>query len=43
VEPDDTIAINTAAQVKIHCEYRPSVWWIHRTIASTFDLVLWRM
>jgi putative peptide zinc metalloprotease protein len=43
VQADDTIAINTAAQVKIHCEYRSCVWWIHRTIASTFDLGLWRL
>jgi putative peptide zinc metalloprotease protein len=43
LQPDDSIAINTAAQVKIHCEYRSCVWWIHRTIASTFDLGLWRL
>jgi putative peptide zinc metalloprotease protein len=41
-KPDDGIAINTQAQVKIHCEYRSCAWWIHRTIASTFDIGLLR-
>jgi putative peptide zinc metalloprotease protein len=41
-KPDDSIAMNTAAQVKIHCEYRSCAWWIHRTIASTFDIGLVR-
>jgi putative peptide zinc metalloprotease protein len=41
-KPDDSIAINTQAQVKIHCEYRSCAWWIHRTIASTFDIGLVR-
>jgi putative peptide zinc metalloprotease protein len=43
VDPDDSIAINSAAQVKIHCEYRSCVWWIHRTIASTFDIGLMKL
>ena len=42
-QPDDSIAINTAAQVKIHCEYRSCAWWLYRTVSSTFDLGLWRM
>jgi putative peptide zinc metalloprotease protein len=41
-QPDDSIAINSAAQVKIHCEYRSTAWWIYRTLSSTFDLGLWR-
>lgn len=39
-KPDDSIAINASAQVKIHCEYRSCAWWIYRTISSTFDLGL---
>jgi putative peptide zinc metalloprotease protein len=43
LEPDDSIAINSGAQVKIHCEYRSCAWWIYRTVSSTFDLGLkWR-
>lgn len=42
VDPDDSIAINSGAQVKIHCEYRSCAWWIYRTISSTFDLHLWK-
>lgn len=38
--PDDTIAINTGAQVKIHCEYRSIAWWAYRKISTTFDLGL---
>lgn len=40
IDPDDTIAINSHAQVKIHCEYHSTAWWIYRTISSTFDLGL---
>jgi putative peptide zinc metalloprotease protein len=39
-QADDTIAINSGAQVKIHCEYRSTAWWIYRTVASTFDVGL---
>ena len=39
-DPDDSIAINSAAQVKIHNEHRSCAWWIYRTIATTFDLGL---
>lgn len=39
-EPDDSIALNSVAQVKIHCEYRSCAWWIYRTVTSTFDLPL---
>jgi putative peptide zinc metalloprotease protein len=44
LDPDDTtidtIAINSLAQVKIHCEYHSTAWWIYRTVVSTFDLPL---
>ncbi len=40
IDPDDTIAINSHAQVKIHCEYHSTAWWIYRTVSSTFDLGL---
>jgi putative peptide zinc metalloprotease protein len=43
LEPDDSIAINSGAQVKIHCEYRSCAWWIYRTVSSTFDIGLWRL
>jgi putative peptide zinc metalloprotease protein len=39
---DDTIAIGSLGQVKIHCEYRSCAWWVYRTVCSTFDLGLWR-
>jgi putative peptide zinc metalloprotease protein len=42
-KPDDSIAINSLGQAKIHCEYRSCAWWIYRTVSSTFDLGLWRM
>lgn len=42
IEPDDSIAINTHAQVKIHNEYRSCAWWVYRTVSSTFDLGLWK-
>ena len=41
-QPDDSIAINAGAQVKIHNEYRSTAWWIYRTVATTFDIGLWR-
>src|SRR5262249_7542101 len=41
-KPDDSIAINSIAQVKIHCEYRSCAWLIYRTVSNTFDLGLWR-
>ena len=37
IDPDDTIAINSHAQVKIHSEYHSCAWWIYRTVATTFD------
>ena len=40
LEPDTSIVINAHAQVKIHCEYRSLAWWIHRSVASAFDLGL---
>jgi putative peptide zinc metalloprotease protein len=39
-DPDDSIVINSTAQVKIHCEYRSCAWWIYRTLSSTFDVGL---
>jgi hypothetical protein len=42
VEPDDTIAINSIAQVKIHNEYRSCAWWVWRTVTGAFDLHLWK-
>jgi hypothetical protein len=39
-QPDDSIAINSAAQVKIHCEYRSCAWWAYRSLSSAFDLGL---
>jgi putative peptide zinc metalloprotease protein len=42
-QPDDSIAINSHAQVKIHCEYRSCAWWIYRTISSTFDIPLMKL
>jgi len=41
-KPDDTIAINSLAQVKIHNEYRSCAWWIWRTVTGAFDLHLWK-
>jgi putative peptide zinc metalloprotease protein len=41
-QPDDSIVINSAAQVKIHCEYRSCAWWIYRSVSGAFDLGLWR-
>jgi putative peptide zinc metalloprotease protein len=38
VEPDDYIAIGTAAQVKIHNENRSCAWWIYRTVSGALDL-----
>ena len=38
VEPDDFIAIGTAAQVKIHNENRSCAWWIYRKISGSLDL-----
>jgi putative peptide zinc metalloprotease protein len=40
LDPEDTIAINSHAQVKIHCEYHSCAWWVYRTVAATFDLAL---
>jgi putative peptide zinc metalloprotease protein len=39
-EPDDAIALNTLAQVHIHCRYRSIAWWVWRTVTRTFDLRL---
>ena len=38
IDPDETIAIGSAAQVKIHNEHRSCAWWIWRTINNSFDL-----
>jgi putative peptide zinc metalloprotease protein len=39
---DESIAIHSSAQVKIHCEYRSCAWWLYRTASSAFDIGLWR-
>src|ERR1019366_1413243 len=41
IDPDDSIAINSASQVKIHNEYRSCAWWIYRTVAGALDVHLW--
>jgi putative peptide zinc metalloprotease protein len=38
--PDDAIALNTQAQVHIHCRYRSIAWSLWRWATSTFDLRL---
>jgi putative peptide zinc metalloprotease protein len=40
IDPDETIAVHSHAQVKIHCEHRSCAWWIYRTVTSTFDIGL---
>ncbi len=42
VQPDDSIAIKSLAQVKIHNEYRSCAWWVWRSINNAFDLPLWK-
>jgi putative peptide zinc metalloprotease protein len=37
---NDDIALNTLAQVHIHCRYRSVAWWVWRTVSQTFDLRL---
>jgi putative peptide zinc metalloprotease protein len=39
-DPDEAIALNSLAQVHIHCRYRSIAWWVWRTVSSTFDLRL---
>jgi putative peptide zinc metalloprotease protein len=34
------IALNTLAQVHVHCRYRSVAWWLWRTVSQTFDLRL---
>jgi putative peptide zinc metalloprotease protein len=38
--PDEAIALNTLAQVHMHCRYRSIAWWGWRTIAGSLDLKL---
>jgi putative peptide zinc metalloprotease protein len=40
IQPDDAMCPGMLAQVKIHCRWRPCVWWVWRTISATFDLGL---
>jgi putative peptide zinc metalloprotease protein len=40
LNPDEGIANNSMAQVKIHCQYKTCAWWVWRAISSTFDLGL---
>jgi putative peptide zinc metalloprotease protein len=39
-QPDDAMALNTLAQVHMHCRYRSIAWWGWRTIAGSLDLRL---
>ncbi len=39
-DPDQAMALNTLAQVHIHCRYRSIAWWVYRTVNATFDLRL---
>jgi len=39
-QPDDAMALNTLAQVHMHCRYRSIAWWAWRTIAGSLDLRL---
>jgi putative peptide zinc metalloprotease protein len=38
--PDRAIAVNSLAQVHIHCEWRSIAWFVWRKVSSTFDLPL---
>jgi hypothetical protein len=38
--PDPSLCPGTLAQVKIHCRWRSSAWWVWRAISSTFDIGL---
>jgi len=40
IDSDETIAVHSHAQVKIHCEHRSCAWWVYRTVATTFDIGL---
>jgi putative peptide zinc metalloprotease protein len=40
LDADSSLCPGTLAHVKIHCEWRPGVWWVYRAISSTFDLPL---
>jgi putative peptide zinc metalloprotease protein len=42
IDGDDSIAIHSSAQVKIHCEYRSCAWWLYRTVSGMFDIPLMR-
>ncbi len=40
LDPDGTLCPGTLAQVKIHCSWKSSAWWVWRAISSTFDIGL---
>jgi putative peptide zinc metalloprotease protein len=40
VTPDRAIQPGNMAQVKVHCKWRTTAWWVWRTISNTFDLGL---
>jgi putative peptide zinc metalloprotease protein len=43
VQPDDFIAIGTAAQVKIYNENRSCAWWAYRAVSQALDLgLMWQ-
>jgi putative peptide zinc metalloprotease protein len=40
VNPDKAIYPGTLAQVKVHCRWRSTAWWVYRLINTTFHLRL---
>ena len=40
INPDSAIVPGSMAQVKIHCRWRTTAWWVYRTVSNTFDLGL---
>jgi hypothetical protein len=40
LDSDEAIIPGSLGQVKIHCRWRTTAWWIYRTVSNTFDLGL---
>jgi putative peptide zinc metalloprotease protein len=40
LDPDEAIIPGSLGQVKVHCRWRTTAWWLYRTISTTFDLGL---
>jgi putative peptide zinc metalloprotease protein len=38
--PGESIVPGNMAQVKIHCRWRTTAWWVYHTLSNTFDLGL---